>query len=61
MYKVDNIKDFISYPEIQIGNNEKRAGVRQTIRNYIKKQKSKNIVWFFVSVIAISITILIYL
>lgn len=60
-YKVDNIKDFISYPEIQIGNNEKKAGVRQTIRKYIKKQKIKNIFCFCLSIVVITLIILVYL
>ena len=43
-HKVDNIKDYVSYPEIQIGANAKKAGVRETIKKHIEKSKLKNFI-----------------
>ncbi|MBR7172236.1 MAG: hypothetical protein IKD36_00350 [Clostridia bacterium] len=47
-HKVDNIKDFVAYPEIQIGANAKRAGVRTTIKKHIAKSKLKNLIAFVI-------------
>lgn len=43
-HKVDNLKDYVSYPEIQIGSNAKKAGVRNTIKKHIEKSKMKNLI-----------------
>ena len=45
-HKVDNLKDFVAYPEIQIGANAKKAGVRETIKKILKKSKIKGIIAF---------------
>ena len=43
-HNVDNLKDYVSYPEIHIGKNAKKAGVRTTIQKHIKKSKMRNLI-----------------
>lgn len=45
-HNVDNLKDFVSYPEVQIGANAKKSGVRDGIKKHIKHSKVKNIIAF---------------
>ena len=51
---VDNIKDFVSYPEVQIGSNAKKANVRQEILKIQKKSKTKNMISFIINIILVT-------
>ena len=52
-HSVDNLKDYVSVPEIQIGKNANKAGVRKTIKSIIKKSKQKNIIAFVISLVIV--------
>lgn len=56
---VDNIKDFVSYPEVQIGSNAKKANVRQEILKIQKKSKTKNMISFIINIILVTIVALV--
>ena len=57
-HNIDNVQDFVSYPEIQIGQNAKKAGVRETIQKHIKKSKIKNILAFVFGLVLVSAFVL---
>lgn len=57
-HNVDNIKDFVSYPEIQIGSNAKKSGVRETIKKIVKQSKTKNIIAFLIGAIAVAVVVI---
>jgi len=52
-HNTDNVKDFVSYPEVQIGKSAKKAGVRETIKKHIKKSKIKNVIAFILTLSAV--------
>ena len=56
---VDNIKDFVSYPEVQIGSNAKKANVRQQISKIRNSSKKKNIISFIINAILVVVAALI--
>ena len=53
-HNVDNIKDYVSVPEIQIGANAKKAGVRKKIKDIIQNSKKKNIIAFILGFVAVT-------
>ena len=59
MVNVDNIQDFVSSPEVQIGANAKRANVRQEIKRIHKQRKVLALIFFVVGLAAtLAMTIL---
>lgn len=56
--KVDNIQDFVSYPEVQIGKSAKKANVRQDIVKIYKGSKPKNIICFVLGLAIVSAVVL---
>lgn len=57
-HNVDNIKDFVAYPEVQIGANAKKANIRKAIKAHLKKSKIKSIITFVLSLICVAIVTL---
>lgn len=58
-HNVDNIKDFVAYPEVQIGANAKKANIRKAIKDHLKKSKVKAIVTFVLGLVCVAAVALI--
>ena len=52
MVTSDNLQDFVSSPEVQIGSNAKKANIRQEITRISKQRKILAAIFFIVGLIA---------